>query len=229
MKRFYKALKDSPWLAAKVAADRVIDQIQERKLGIHSSGLIPIETLIRDWQGNHDYAPTSFRAFWAFMESVEVEEDREVFVDYGCGMGRTLALASEYPFSRVIGVEVSPYLVDIARRNIANYRGRRLCEDIRVWNGSADQFEMPADASLFYFFNPFHGQTLANVFDRISRSLAANPRRLQIIFNNPCHFEKVAANYSWLKVRRRFSFEHHCIIYESLNVNVNRTAQPRTG
>jgi SAM-dependent methyltransferase len=227
MKRFYKALNDSPWLAAKVTIDRVMDQIQERRLGLHSSGLIPIETMIRDWQGNHDYAPTSFRAFRAFMVAVEVENGREVFVDYGCGMGRTLALASEYPFSRVIGVEVSPYLADIARRNIANYRGRRLCEDIQVWNGSADQFEIPEDASIFYFFNPFHGQTLANVFDKISRSLEANPRRLQIIFNNPVHFEKLAARYSWLRVRRRFSLEHHCLIYESLNVSLN--AQPGTG
>ena len=151
------------------------------------------------------------------MEAVEVEHGQDVFIDYGCGMGRILALASAYPFSRVIGVEISPRLVDIAGRNIANYRGRRLCQNIQIWKGSADQFEMPADASVFYFFNPFHGQTLANVFDRIGRSLATNPRRLQIVFNNPGHFEKIAANYSWLRIRQRFSFEHHCIIYNSLD------------
>lgn len=215
MKRFYKALKKSPLLAAKVAVDRVADYVQERRLGIRSGGLIPIETLMEDWEGNHDYAPTSIRAFRAFIGSVEIEAGRDVFVDYGCGMGRVLALAAEYPFRRVIGVEVSQKLAAAARRNLDNYRGERRCHDIEIWCGSAEDFELPADASVLYFANPFHGRVLVEVFERVRRSLEARPRRLRVIYNNPVHFLKLEGDYPWLEAKRRFSFEHDCIIYES--------------
>jgi SAM-dependent methyltransferase len=215
LKRFHKALQKSPQLAAKVLIDRVADRIQEQRLGIRSSGFIPIETLIKDWNGYHDYAPTSIHSFRAFMRAAEIVEGRDVFVDYGCGMGRTLVLASEYPFRKCIGVEISKTLAAIARENLAKHRGRRQCHDIQVWCGSAEHFELPCDASVLYFFNPFHGTPLTGVFDRIDQSLAACPRRIQIIFNNPVHFLPIAHRYSWLVAKQSFSFEHDCIVYEN--------------
>ena len=44
------------------------------------------------------------------------------FVDVGAGMGRAMLLAAELPFRAVIGVELNPALVRIARRNLAVWR-----------------------------------------------------------------------------------------------------------
>jgi SAM-dependent methyltransferase len=226
IKRFHTALKKSPLLAARVLADRVVDRVQERRLGIRSSHLVPIETLVEDWHGNHDYAPTSIRAFRTFMEAVNITGVEEGFVDYGCGMGRTLVLASEYPFRRIIGVEISTDLAAIARENLGRQRSKRLCHDIQIWCGSAERFELPEDASVLYFFNPFHGPVLTQIFNQIGQSLAAHSRRLRIIFNNPTHFRKIAHNYPWLIARRHFSFEHDCIIYESKDERALWSAPP---
>jgi SAM-dependent methyltransferase len=215
--RFFRALKKSPWLAIKVTADRVVDFFKERKLGIRTSGLIPIETLMDDWAGNHDYAPTSIRAFQAFMESLDIRrEDEEVFIDYGSGLGRVLLLASEYPFKRITGVEVTEVLAEKAAANIKNYKKPRQCEDIQIWVGSASDFEIPDDASLIYLNNPFHGQVLTDVFKRLEKSLSEKPRRLRVVYNNPTHFMKIFADYPWLEIQRKFSFEQECIIFRAI-------------
>jgi predicted RNA methylase len=40
------------------------------------------------------------------------------FVDIGSGKGRALIIAAEYAFKRIIGVEYSPSLATICRRNL---------------------------------------------------------------------------------------------------------------
>jgi SAM-dependent methyltransferase len=43
--------------------------------------------------------------------------DTYTFIDLGCGKGRALLVASEFPFRAIIGVELSSRLAEIARRN----------------------------------------------------------------------------------------------------------------
>lgn len=215
--RFFRALKKSPWLAVKVTGDRIADFFKERKLGIHTSGLIPIENLMDNWEGNHDYAPTSISAFRVFMDNLNIRRtNEEVFIDYGSGLGRVLVLASAYPFKRIIGVEVTKILAEKARENIKNYKKERECEDIQIWMGSAADFQIPDDATLIYLNNPFHGQVLTDVFNRLEKSLTEKPRRVRVVYNNPVHFMKIFENYPWLTIRQKFYFEQECIIFESL-------------
>jgi SAM-dependent methyltransferase len=133
LKRLRRAWAKGARPAAAVIVDRARDAWHDCRLGIWTAGLIPIETLVEVWEGCHDYAPTSFRAFRAFMQSVPVEPDRDVFVDVGCGKGRVLVMAAQFPFRRVIGVEVSPTLAAAAAANVA--RVRRRCDDVTVWTG----------------------------------------------------------------------------------------------
>src|SRR6476646_1262783 len=43
------------------------------------------------------------------------------FIDLGCGKGRVLLMASDYPFQKIVGVEFMPDLVGAAQKNIAGY------------------------------------------------------------------------------------------------------------
>src|SRR6185436_10035090 len=45
-----------------------------------------------------------------------------VFVDFGSGKGRVLLLAAQFPMKRVVGVEFSPQLCQVARQNIEAFR-----------------------------------------------------------------------------------------------------------
>jgi hypothetical protein len=43
--------------------------------------------------------------------------ERCTFIDLGCGKGRPMLIASEYPFRDIVGVELSPQLAAAAQRN----------------------------------------------------------------------------------------------------------------
>lgn len=216
MKRIYKAFRKSPLLGLRVMADRVADWIEERRLGIDTQGLIPIETLLEDWAGNHDYAPTSMRAFRTFMVKIGLRKDEDVFLDYGCGKGRAIIMAAQYPFRRVVGVEIALPLAEAARRNLRIVSKKLACERIEVHCESADRMEVPPDVSVVYLYNPFHGSVLGRVLANLRASLEASPRRMCVIYNNPTHFKKISHQYPWLVARHHFSLEHECIIYESI-------------
>jgi SAM-dependent methyltransferase len=214
LKRLQLAWSKGAAAAVALLIDRVRDACEDCRFGIRTAGLIPIETLVQDWHGCHDYAPTSFRAFRAFMSAVPIQPGLDVFVDIGCGKGRVLVLAAQYPFRRVIGVEIAQALATVAARHVARVR-HRACTDVTVWNGPASEFPIPGDATIVYLFNPFHGRELVHVLEKLQRSLEASPRRLHVIFNNPPHLRKELASYPWLRARRQFSFEHECVIYEA--------------
>lgn len=214
LKRLRHAWSKGPRTAVAVVIDRVRDACQDCAHAMWTGGLIPIETLVPDWHGFHDYAPTSYHAFRAFMSAVPIEAGRDVFVDIGCGKGRVLILAAQYPFRRIIGVEIARPLAMAAARHVARMR-RKVCADVGVWTGRASEYPIPGDASVIYLFNPFHGRELTDLLQRLRCSLEASPRRLHVIFNNPVHLWKELHAHPWLHERHQFSFEHVCVIYEA--------------
>lgn len=206
--------RGGPVLALRVAWDRLADAVAERRLRIKSGGLVPIETLVEHWQGFHDYFPSSVRAFRRVLRDLRIAPG-DVFVDYGCGMGRALVLAAQFPFDRLVGVEVSDDLLRTAQTNITRAVPLQAQRRIELLHRDARLFELPHDATVLYFYNPFHGETLHAVFADIERSLRAHPRRLRIVFNNPSHFERIEARYGWLRRTREYVYEHKIVVYEA--------------
>jgi SAM-dependent methyltransferase len=87
------------------------------------------------------------------------EDPRElVFIDLGCGKGRTLILAAQQGFKRVMGVEFSPQLAAIARENI-----RCVGVTAEVLEMDACQFQPPDENLFIYLYNPFGDSVIAPV------------------------------------------------------------------
>jgi SAM-dependent methyltransferase len=201
-------------LVARVAWDRMSDRVLEHRAGIRSVGLVPIESLLAHWTDCHDYFPSSFRALKRVLDDLDIQAV-DVFVDYGCGMGRALVLAARMPFSRLYGVEVSERLLDVARRNLQAALAPSRLADVTLVAGNALNFRLPAAASVLYFYNPFHGGILSAVMADIERSLHESPRPLRIVFNNPAHFRKVEGQYPWLRAAQVYDFEYPIVVYEA--------------
>jgi SAM-dependent methyltransferase len=202
-----------PRRAVRVFADRIGDFWWEKRTGIDTGGLIPIETLVTRWDGFHDYFPSSRRTFHRLMQYVDIRPGRDVFLDIGSGKGRALLMAAQYPFKRCVGIEISAELNAAARRNIARWSGRLACPRIEICTCDAAHFPIPDDATVLYFYNPFHGPTLHAVFGAIARSQANAPRRLSILFNNTRHFRALESSFPWLQPLARPTFDHACAIY----------------
>lgn len=130
---------------------------------------------------NHAYVATDYEVFIAAMKRIAVRPGEDVFVDFGSGKGRAVMLAAELPFRRVIGVEFSPQLHEVALRNLRAARGLK-CRDVELVLADASLWQIPHDANVLFFFNPFEGEVLAKVFENIRRSLADAPRAITIIY-----------------------------------------------
>jgi SAM-dependent methyltransferase len=143
-----------------------------------------------NWLFGVNYYPINPDAFRDMLAAACIDYTRFTFVDLGAGKGRALLLASEHPFAKIIGVEFSPELVEIARNNLRSYTGaNRRCANIEVHCLDAVDFPIPDGPVVFFLYNPFEESVLARVAARIHRSLDADPRDAIVIYDTPEHDE----------------------------------------
>lgn len=145
-----------------------------------------------------DYEAPAYRTLFRAFTHLRVCQGRSVFLDYGCGRGRALAVAATLPFGRVVGVELVPELLESARLNLARAGRSRRCHDIELTLGNAIDYVPSSDVDHIYLFNPFRGPTLRRVVDNIASSWLAAPRPLTIVYLNPDEFAGHAAKLDWL-------------------------------
>ena len=107
------------------------------------------------------------------------------FVDIGAGMGRAMLLASELPFRAVVGVELNPTLVRVARRNLTAWRkAGRARAPLRLVCRDATEFAFPAGPCLAFMFNPFGGTVMRRLLKRMARDFARRRGPLDILYVN---------------------------------------------
>ena len=132
------------------------------------------------------YQPTDPAAFREMMAALPILFDQFTFVDLGSGKGRTLLLASEYPFRRVVGVELLPALHRVAQENLASYKSEaQKCFALEAVCCDATDFSFPAEPMVLYLFNPLPESGLRRVMANLERSLRAHPRAVYVLYHNP--------------------------------------------
>jgi SAM-dependent methyltransferase len=125
------------------------------------------------------------------------------FVDLGCGKGRALLVATEFPFRAILGVELSPRLARIARRNaalIGQRHPQRTAVSVAV--GDASVFPLPEGDLVIFLYHPFDAELMALVVAGIERALAAERRSVYVIYYNPVAGRCFDASS---QLRRRFA------------------------
>ena len=177
----------------------------ERKFGVSTGGLIQSRDLGVENRDAIGYSALEYEYLLWALPAIPFTPDKVVFVDYGAGKGRALAAAAMHPFRKVIGVEISGALVEIARRNLARVK-RRCAGRVEIHHSDAAAFPVPDDANVFFFFNPFAGATLAKVVERIHESWIAQPRDLFVIYFNHGAFDECIEGQPWLQKVHETSF-----------------------
>jgi len=143
------------------------------------------------------YWPVLPRTFTKIMAKVPVNYPEYVFIDLGCGMGRALLMASEFPFQQIIGVEFSPSLVGIAVTNARGYDSpTQRCDRIEVRLQDATAFEFPSSPLFVFMFDPFRPPVLTKVLENLRQSLQQTPRPLVLAYLLP--HENEAHLLAWL-------------------------------
>lgn len=117
---------------------------------------------------------------------------QDSILDYGSGKGASLLLFRKYAFGKVSGVELSPVLLDIARKNFKRLR----VHDINMYHANGRDFQDLDQYNHFYFYNPFPCDVMDAVLNNIRVSIGRKPRTVKLIYCNPkCHQLIVDSGY----------------------------------
>jgi SAM-dependent methyltransferase len=164
------------------------DRAFDARHGVDTTGIVPLETLVIDSHNKSHgirYQPSDPDAFRALIASLDEPLDELTFVDLGAGKGRTLLIASELGFRRVVGVEFAHELCDIARRNVAAYPASAARGDgVQVVCADAAHWPLPDAPLLLYVYNAFEPPLMAEVLDSIHRSWEERPRTILLALVN---------------------------------------------
>jgi Histone methylation protein DOT1 len=155
----------------------------DRRLGVNTAGHVSLREFNLDRTDRVDYEPSGWLTLRHVLSERDVSES-DVFLDFGSGKGQIVLQAAMYPFRRVLGVEISPQLHEIAVQNVERASRRLRCKDIILVNSPAEQFHVPDDVTVAYFYNPFRGEAFATVVRELLASVDRNPRPLRIIYHN---------------------------------------------
>ena len=132
------------------------------------------------------YQPTEPSLFREMMASLPIEFDTFTFIDLGSGKGRTLLMASEYPFRKIVGVELIAELHRAAEENIRGYHSAtQRCSQIEAICMDACDFPFSAEPLVLYLFNPLPESGMKRLIASLEKSLAANPRPVWVLYHNP--------------------------------------------
>ena len=136
----------------------------------------------------------------ALREQASPEFSEFAFVDLGSGKGRTLLMASDYPFRRIVGVELLPALHAIAQQNLAAYKNdAQKCFAVESICADATNFPFPDGPLVVYLFNPFPEAGLRRALLNLRRSRETNPRAVYVLYHNPL-LEHVIAENAFRKI-----------------------------
>ena len=136
------------------------------------------------------YQPTEHGLFREILEALQHHANVNladfVFLDLGAGKGRTLLMASDYPFRRIIGVELLPSLHHICEENLARYKSdSQKCFALQCVCADATCFALPQDPLVLYLFNPFPEAGLRIALGNIRKSMQQHPRSIYVLYHNP--------------------------------------------
>lgn len=128
-------------------------------------------------------------------------QPNDVFYDVGSGMGRVLCVMARRRVRKCVGIELFEPLCESAIRNAKSLRARR--SPIEIVCGDAATADL-SDGTVYFLYNPFGRETMADVLRNISHSLESNPRQIKIVYYNAVHNDLLAAT-GWLRCFYRFS------------------------
>ncbi len=160
--------------------------------GVDTSGFVPavqcasagvLAAQISPYGGSQ---PSIVRTVLASLPAPE----RYAFVDIGCGKGRPLIVAAEFPFRRLVGVELAPRLAQVARANAAivaaQHPGRT---PIEILVGDATAVSPPAERVVYFMYHAFNHALVRALVANLEQQLRNRLQHAFFVYYNPVHGE----------------------------------------
>ena len=199
----------------------LLDISYDRRMGVQTTGQISAADLEID-QSKIDgvgvgvisgsaYAPSPAWALPAVLQDLKIRYKEYNFIDLGSGMGRVVLIAAQLPFSKVIGVELSQKLHEIAKDNLARISGRQKAGSVELLLQDASEYSPPPGNCVIYLANPFRENVMRTVLDNLNRWLETQPGEMYLVYFVPV----LAALLDTMPFLTKVKSDRHYVIYRA--------------
>jgi SAM-dependent methyltransferase len=131
------------------------------------------------------------------ISALPLKPEDFTFIDLGCGKGRALMVASQFPFRHLLGVEIASDLCTVARANIAT--NPDWAARISILNEDATTVTYPDGPLLIFMFHPFLAPVLRRVLANLERQLRRSPRETYLLYGRNPRYAKVMDRFPFLR------------------------------
>lgn len=177
-------------------------------------GSVSLRRLGFDPRSAHNHANSGGPDLEVVLRSLEITPSHAV-LDLGCGKGGALLTLARFPFSRVVGLDLSPEMLDIARRNL----DRMGLHTVELICADASAFDAYDAFTHLYMYNPFPSAVVQAVMTAVEASVIAAPRTVTVIYKNPRFHDDVIRGGVFSEVGRMDHSGHPYIIYRNAAVS----------
>ena len=125
------------------------------------------------------YEPTPYSVLERLADSGIIDAN-SYMIDYGSGMGRACLYLAEKTGCRCTGIECIDEFYQASLKNLEDKNLR-----VDFVKCSVEDYPLPDDSDVMYFFNPFSVEILEKVMERVRESSFKTPRRIQFFFYYP--------------------------------------------
>ncbi|WP_072386915.1 hypothetical protein [Hyphomicrobium sp. CS1BSMeth3] len=134
----------------------------------------------------HFYVPTTASVIYEILNSLALQPGKFTFVDMGSGKGRAVLIASEFPFKKVVGIELSEQLHRTAEQNVERFRpASQRCTAFDLRCMDALEYSYGDEPLVLFLFDPFGREILREVIANLEASLRSTPREAFLVYVYP--------------------------------------------
>jgi hypothetical protein len=151
----------------------------------------------------HAYEPAPAWLIREILDTIPLQSNKFAFVDMGAGKGRALLVASEFPFAKIVGIELSLELHRTAEENVKRYRSAtQQCTTFSLYCMNAVEYAFGPEPLVLFLYNPFGKESVRSVLACLEASLNAAPREAHVVYINPW-FETLLRSARFLRRVRK--------------------------
>ena len=180
------------WFTPSHRRNRAVAQNRDlefdRKWGVDTSGdCVPDKSQVvgSNWVYGIKYEGCDSTALYEILSEFTIRYEHFTFVDLGSGKGRALLVSSRFPFRRIIGVEYSEQLNEIARYNISRFpKAEKRCREIDIVCDDAARFPIPQGPLVIFLYHPFVRPVMKEIVKNVLMSFQQDPRRIIVLYCN---------------------------------------------
>ena len=150
-------------------------------MGLDFLGVIKVEDLQLNPEIVSKGSPSGNSYLKNVLKNIGINK-KDSILDIGSAKGSALKTMLDFPFQNIDGIEISPELVEIAKRNFQKLKTNK----VEIFNENASCFMGYNNYNYFYLYNPFPEIILKKVFNQMNKQIMG--KEIFIIYNNPvCH------------------------------------------